>query len=87
MDVDRETAVVLERFGFDESLFESLRARVAGGELSPESNLIRGSIDPPGEGDITTLPAPRKSSPLKTPWFRTCKRLAATATAAPAKPK
>lgn len=58
MDVDRETAVVLERFGFDEQLFESLRARVAAGELSPDSNLIRGSIEPPGDGDVTRLPAP-----------------------------
>jgi UTP--glucose-1-phosphate uridylyltransferase len=58
MDVDRATAAVLERFGFDEALFESLRARVASGELSPESNLIKGSIEPPGEGDLTKLPAP-----------------------------
>jgi UTP--glucose-1-phosphate uridylyltransferase len=58
MDVDRETAVVLERFGFDESLFESLRTRVAVGELSPQSNLIQGSIEPPGEGDLTRLPVP-----------------------------
>jgi UTP--glucose-1-phosphate uridylyltransferase len=58
MDVDRETAAVLERFGFDEALFESLRARVAAGELSPESNLIRGSIEPPAEEDLTRLPAP-----------------------------
>ena len=57
-DVDRETAVVLERFGFDEALFESLRARVASGELSPESNLIRGSIEPPREDDLMRLPAP-----------------------------
>ena len=58
MDVDRGTAVVLERFGFDEALFESLRAKVAAGEVSPESNLIRGSLEPPGEGDVTSLPAP-----------------------------
>ena len=58
MDVDRETAAVLERFGFDEALFESLRARVASGELSPESNLIRGTIEPPGDADLTKLPAP-----------------------------
>jgi UTP--glucose-1-phosphate uridylyltransferase len=57
IDVDRETAVVLERFGFDEPLFETLRARVASGELSPESNLIRGSIEPPREDEITRLPA------------------------------
>ena len=61
MDVDRETAVVLERFGFDEALFESLREKVATGDLSPESNLVRGSIEPPGEGDVTRLPAPGDS--------------------------
>jgi UTP--glucose-1-phosphate uridylyltransferase len=58
IDVDRETAVILERFGFDEALFESLRARVVSGELSPESNLIRGSIEPPRAEEITTLRAP-----------------------------
>lgn len=58
IEVDRETAVVLERFGFDEPLFEVLRARVASGELSLESNLIRGSIEPPGDDEITPLPAP-----------------------------
>jgi UTP--glucose-1-phosphate uridylyltransferase len=58
IDVDRETAVILERFGFDEPLFEALRARVASGELSPASNLIRGSIEAPRDGDITPLPAP-----------------------------
>ncbi len=58
IDVDGETAAVLERFGFDEDLFEELRARVASGELSPESNLIRGTIEPPRDEDITLLPAP-----------------------------
>jgi UTP--glucose-1-phosphate uridylyltransferase len=58
MHVDRETAAVLERFGFDEALFDSLRARVASGELSPESNLIRGSLEPPMNEDVTRLPAP-----------------------------
>jgi UTP--glucose-1-phosphate uridylyltransferase len=58
IDVDRETAAVLEQFGFDEQLFESLRARVRSGELSPESNLVRGSIEPPREADLTPLPSP-----------------------------
>ena len=58
IDVDRETAAVLERFGFDEPLFESLRARVAAGELSPASNLVQGSIEPPRDDDITQLPGP-----------------------------
>jgi UTP--glucose-1-phosphate uridylyltransferase len=58
IDVDRETSDLLERFGFDEPLFESLRARVAAGELSPESNVVQGSVEPPGESDLTPLPAP-----------------------------
>ena len=58
IDVDRDTASVLERFGFDEPLFESLRARVVAGELSPESNLVRGSIEPPRDDDVTPLPSP-----------------------------
>ena len=56
IDVDREIAVVLERFGFDEPQFEVLRARVASGELSPDTNLISGSIEPPRPEDITRLP-------------------------------
>ena len=45
--VDDETRSLLERFGFDEHLFETLRRRVAAGELSLESNLVRGRIEPP----------------------------------------
>jgi UTP--glucose-1-phosphate uridylyltransferase len=58
IDVDPETADLLERFGFDEPLFETLRARVAAGELSPASNVVRGTVEPPGEDDVTPLPAP-----------------------------
>lgn len=58
IDVDREIAVLLERFGFDEAQFQALRARVASGELSPESNLIRGTIEPPRPDDVTKLPEP-----------------------------
>jgi UTP--glucose-1-phosphate uridylyltransferase len=54
--VDPGTADVLERFGFDEPLFEQLRDRVATGELSPESNLIRGEIEPPRDEDVVRLP-------------------------------
>jgi len=59
--VNPETADVLERFGFDEPLFQALQARVAAGVLSPESNLIRGSIEAPQSGDVTQLPAPGDS--------------------------
>jgi UTP--glucose-1-phosphate uridylyltransferase len=61
IDVDRETSALLERFGFDEPLFESLRARVAAGELSPESNVVQGSVEPPRESDLTPLPEPGES--------------------------
>ena len=55
--VDDATRATLDRFGFDEKLFESLRARVAAGELSPESNVLRGRIEPPSADEITPLPA------------------------------
>ena len=55
--VDAATRATLDRFGFDEELFESLRARVAAGELSPESNVLRGRIEPPSAHDITPLPS------------------------------
>ena len=58
IDVDHETSALLERFGFDESLFETLRGRVAAGELSPESNLVRGLVEPPRDDDVTPLPGP-----------------------------
>jgi UTP--glucose-1-phosphate uridylyltransferase len=56
--VDANVAAVLDEFGFDEQLFDLLRARVATGELSPESNLIRGAIEPPAEEELTPLPGP-----------------------------
>jgi UTP--glucose-1-phosphate uridylyltransferase len=55
IDLDRETRAVLDRFGFDEPLFEELRARVASGELSAESNVVHGTIEPPGADEITRL--------------------------------
>lgn len=56
--VDSETRDVLDRFGFDEHLFETLRRRVATGELSKESNVVHGTIEPPCPHDVTPLPAP-----------------------------
>jgi UTP--glucose-1-phosphate uridylyltransferase len=58
IEVGRDTAAVLERFGFDEALFDTLRARVATGELSAESNLVRGSIEAPRPDEVRSLPAP-----------------------------
>jgi len=56
IDVDTGTQALLDRYGFDANLFESLRAKVASGELSPESNVIRGDIEPPAAEDVTRLP-------------------------------
>ena len=47
---------ILERYGFDERLFEELRARVASGELSPESNLVRGELEPLRDDELSHLP-------------------------------
>jgi UTP--glucose-1-phosphate uridylyltransferase len=57
-EVDAGTRESLERFGFDAELFEGLRARVASGELSPESNVVRDTIEPPRDDDLTPLPEP-----------------------------
>jgi UTP--glucose-1-phosphate uridylyltransferase len=61
IDVDPQTADLLERFGFDEPLFEDLRGRVAAGKLSSQSNLVRGSLEPPRGDDVTPLPGPGDS--------------------------
>jgi UTP--glucose-1-phosphate uridylyltransferase len=58
IDVDPRTRAVLERFGFDEAQFEQLRRRVETGELSPSSNVLRGTVEAPTDDDITPLPEP-----------------------------
>jgi UTP--glucose-1-phosphate uridylyltransferase len=55
-EVDRETKLLLERYGFDAETFESLRTRVASGELSPASNAVGGTVTPPRVEDLTALP-------------------------------
>jgi len=54
--VDAETRAVLDRFGFDAALFAELRERVRGGALSPESNVVRGELEPPAAEDLVLLP-------------------------------
>jgi UTP--glucose-1-phosphate uridylyltransferase len=56
--VDPATQRLLDRFGFDDEQFARLRDRVADGRLSPETNVLRGRLEPPAEGDVTPLPAP-----------------------------
>jgi UTP--glucose-1-phosphate uridylyltransferase len=56
--LDLQTAETLERFGFEPDLFETLRARVASGDLSAKSNVVQGVIEPPLAEDLTRLPDP-----------------------------
>jgi UTP--glucose-1-phosphate uridylyltransferase len=57
-EVDGETRALLERYSFDAGMFESLRARVASGTLSPASNVVQGVVEPPDDAELTPLPAP-----------------------------
>ena len=47
---------ILQRYGFDEERFEELRQRVASGELSRESNIVRGGVEPLREDELVRLP-------------------------------
>ena len=54
-EVDSETCELLERYGFDSVTFAELRARVSSGELSEASNVVRGKVEPPRDGDVVRL--------------------------------
>ena len=56
--LDQATRETLERFGFDATLFEHLRERVARRDLTPESNVVEGTLEPPDPDDLTPLPEP-----------------------------
>jgi UTP--glucose-1-phosphate uridylyltransferase len=55
---DERLGQLLDRYSFDAETFAMLRARVASGELSPESNVVPGTVEPPREDDLTLLPEP-----------------------------
>lgn len=57
-EVDETTRETLERFGFDAARFEALRSKVASGELSVESNVVAGTLEPPAADELTPLPEP-----------------------------
>jgi len=57
-ELSAETIATLERYGFDTGRFDSLRARVAAGELSAASNVVRGEVEPPPPDELTNLPEP-----------------------------
>jgi len=47
---------ILARFGFDKERFEELRERVARGELSKETNYVRGKLEPLAADELVPLP-------------------------------
>ncbi len=57
-ELSAETIATLERYGFDAGRFESLRARLARGELSAASNVVHGHVQPPRQDELTGLPEP-----------------------------
>lgn len=55
--LDDETAALLQRYGFDRETFEELRERLRRGEAGAAHNRVAGSVEPPREGDVLSLPA------------------------------
>jgi UTP--glucose-1-phosphate uridylyltransferase len=55
-ELDAETRAVLDRFGFEATGFAELRERVRAGALSPDSNVVRGKLEPPAAADLVALP-------------------------------
>jgi len=55
-DIDAETAQLLQRYGFEDIPFESLRNRLLEGEVGADQNRIQGRVEPPDEGDLRALP-------------------------------
>jgi UTP--glucose-1-phosphate uridylyltransferase len=55
-EIDAETAQLLQRYGFEDIPFESLRERLAQGLLGTSQNRITGNVEPPDEGDLQALP-------------------------------
>jgi len=54
--IDGQTAQLLQRYGFEDIPFESLRERLMRGELGAAQNRITGDVEPPDEGDLQALP-------------------------------
>jgi UTP--glucose-1-phosphate uridylyltransferase len=55
-DLSQTVDEILARYGFDEARFDELRERVASGELSKESNYVRGELEPLRDDELVELP-------------------------------
>ncbi len=56
LDIDETTRALLQRFGFEDIPFESLRQRLIEAKAGSEQNRIKGEVEPPNEGDLRALP-------------------------------
>ena len=54
-DIDAETAALLQRYGFEDIPFESLKKRLVEGRVGADQNRITGRVEPPDEGDLQAL--------------------------------
>ncbi len=55
-DIDAATAALLQRYGFEDIPFESLKKRMLAGQLGDAQNRLTGKVEPPDEGDLQALP-------------------------------
>lgn len=55
-DIDARTAQLLQRYGFDDIPFDSLKKRLIEGTLGAAQNRIQGEVEPPSQGDLLALP-------------------------------
>ena len=53
--LDPETRSILERYSFDADEFARLQQQLADGTISPESNVVRGSIEPLPDDELIPL--------------------------------
>jgi UTP--glucose-1-phosphate uridylyltransferase len=58
--IDPALSAMLDRYGFDRTLFERLRQRLRAGRDSAQDNVLRGRLEPPAPEDLYRLP-PRSS--------------------------
>jgi len=56
-ELDSDTRRLLDHYGFDEALFNSLRDRFVSGELGVDRNRLQKTVEPPGAEDVVRLPA------------------------------
>jgi UTP--glucose-1-phosphate uridylyltransferase len=56
-NIDERTRALLQRFGYDETTFARLRARLRAGAAEAD-NRLRDEVRPPEAGDVQRLPAP-----------------------------